>query len=247
MITTPQADKVKPRRNIPWLTLLHSQAEDVWAVSSEMILLFGADADDARIEVVCFGTKQEAEAYIAQFTADDDDEDTQPTKTNGSVRYHIRRFTAEDVETIRRDWDAYVPLRVMAQKLDRTWGTLRQKIRHLGLRRSNQVLKCLQWAPEHLKSRRALLSDEDFIAACKHWREQEQQKTAAKKVEDRLQIVEIARTISQRTDLDRRTKMKLMRKAGATLKEVGQCFGITRERVRQITTTASSPRAAPLS
>jgi hypothetical protein len=168
--------------------------------------------------------------------------DTQATKTKGMrgyVQYHVRRFTAEDVETIRRDWGAYIPLQVTAQKLDRTFGTLRQKVRDLGLRRrSNVVLKCFQWAPEHLKSRRALLSDEDFIAACKHWREQEQQKTAAKKAEDRLQI---ARTISQRTDLDRRTKMKLMREAGASFKEVGQCFGVTRQRVQQITATEPKP------
>jgi hypothetical protein len=170
--------------------------------------------------------------------------DTQPTETKGTrgyVQYHVRRFTAEDVETIRRDWDAYVPLQVMAQKLDRTYGTLRQKVRELGLRRSGPVFKCFQGAPEHLKSRRALLSDEDFIAACKHWRKQEQRKIAAKRAEDRRQIVEIARTISRRTDLDRRAKMKLMRKAGATLKEVGQCFGITRQRVDQIITTEPRP------
>jgi hypothetical protein len=76
MSTEAQAPALaaKPRRNIPWLTLLHSQVFDVWAVSSEMTLL-GAGADDARIEVVCFGTKQEAEEYIARFTADDDDDD----------------------------------------------------------------------------------------------------------------------------------------------------------------------------
>lgn len=76
MATETQAPALaaKPRRNVPWLTLFHSQAEDVWAVSSEMILL-GADADDARIEIVCFSTKEEAEAYIAQFAADDDDDD----------------------------------------------------------------------------------------------------------------------------------------------------------------------------
>jgi hypothetical protein len=76
MSTEAQAPALatKPRRNVPWLTLFHSQAEDVWAVSSEMILL-GADADDARIEVVCFGTKQKAEEYIARFATDDDDDD----------------------------------------------------------------------------------------------------------------------------------------------------------------------------
>jgi hypothetical protein len=98
MLTETQAPALaaKPRRNVPWLTLFHSQIFDVWAVTTEMILL-GADADDARIEIVCFDTKHEAEAYIAQVAADDDDDDDDDEPSPEAVA-EIEKLLAQENE-----------------------------------------------------------------------------------------------------------------------------------------------------
>jgi hypothetical protein len=64
----------KPRRYIPWLTLLHSQTLDVWAVTLADTNL-GDDDDDDRPPVYFFSTKEKAEAYIGMMSPCDDDYD----------------------------------------------------------------------------------------------------------------------------------------------------------------------------
>jgi hypothetical protein len=67
----------KPRRHIPWLTLLHSQALDVWAVTLADTNL-GDDDDDDRPPIYFFSTKEKAEAYISMMSSDWDDDDDEP-------------------------------------------------------------------------------------------------------------------------------------------------------------------------
>jgi uncharacterized protein (DUF433 family) len=153
------------------------------------------------------------------------------------------RFTPNDIKILRYDYANYVPTEEIAKKLGRTYGVLRQKIYHLKLQRSNRVTKTLQWAPEHLKAKRVVLGNEAFIKAANQWRKAERRKPVVQRIEDHARDLKIALTISKRTDLDRTAKMKAMRAAGATLQEVADVFGITRERVRQVTTAAPRPSA----
>ena len=76
--TQAPALAAKPRRYIPPLTLLHSQALDVWAVTLADTNL-GDDDDDDRLPVYFFSSKEKAEAYIGMMTpTDDDDDDDEP-------------------------------------------------------------------------------------------------------------------------------------------------------------------------
>ena len=64
----------KPRRYIPSLTLLHSQALDVWAVTLADTNL-GDDDDDDTSAIYFFSTKELAERYINMMSPVDDDDD----------------------------------------------------------------------------------------------------------------------------------------------------------------------------
>src|ERR1700730_8885854 len=63
----------------------------------------------------------------------------------------LRRFTPEEDDIIRTDYGDYVDVRTIATTLVRDWGTVRQRIFHLGLKRDNRVTRMLQWCPDHLK------------------------------------------------------------------------------------------------
>ena len=70
----------KLRRYIPPLTLLHSQALDLWAVTLADTNL-GDDDDDDRPPVYFFSTKEKAERYISMMSPiadDNDDDDDEP-------------------------------------------------------------------------------------------------------------------------------------------------------------------------
>jgi hypothetical protein len=69
------APAAKLRRLIPSLTLLHSQALDVWAVTLADTNL-GEDDDDERVPVYFFSSKEKAERYIDRMSWDDDDDTT---------------------------------------------------------------------------------------------------------------------------------------------------------------------------
>lgn len=148
----------------------------------------------------------------------------------------MRRFTSRELAILRHDYLNYVPTEETARKLSRSNGTIRQKVMHLKLRRSNHISMILKWAPEHLKIQRVALGHEAFVKAAKQWRKAERRKPVVQRIEDHARNLKIALAISKRTDLDRTAKMKAMRAIGATLQEVANVYGVSRERVRQITT-----------
>src|SRR5262245_38157319 len=61
----------------------------------------------------------------------------------------VRKFTPDDCDLIKREYLAHVPVSEIANKLGRSEGTVRQKIRSLRLRRPRLGTKS---APEHLKA-----------------------------------------------------------------------------------------------
>lgn len=151
----------------------------------------------------------------------------------------MRRFTPEDDALIKADYAAYVPTLVMAHKLNRTEGVLRQRIYALGLRRNQAISIAMRFAPDELKGKLAELGDEAFLEAVyeHRFREQEakQQASHADDAAERKRLDALIDEILEDAGLKRKDKMIAMRAGGVTLEAVGRLFGITRERVRQIT------------
>jgi len=158
----------------------------------------------------------------------------------------LRRFTAEEDQVLREDWYAYVPVVEIASKLNRDVGTLRQRILALGLRRDIAVAKIFKWAPDHLKKQLPQLGTPDFIKVCHDWRaEQRAQNKEARSETEKARGVELAASaaeIDQRADLTRPEKIKAKRSLGLTLRSIGRDFGISGERVRQLTKDVVRPR-----
>lgn len=167
-----------------------------------------------------------------------------------------RRFTPEEDAIIKADYAAYVPTLTIAHKLKRGEGVVRQRLLVLGLHRSLAVSILMRFAPEELRGQVQALGEEAFIEAVYEHRAKEQEAiTQASNAEAAIhqqRMDALVEEILADTSLKRTEKMIAMRAAGLTLKAVGNLYGITRERVRQITSphyigylTKGRPRGRP--
>jgi hypothetical protein len=156
-----------------------------------------------------------------------------------------RPFTPEDNEIIRADYADYVDIRVTAEKLGRDHGTMRQRIYTMGLKRDRTVLKMLKWCPEHLKPILKEKGSAAFIAAVNAHSEQLEQSGAELSHEQSEAMAAQIAAIDARPELERREKMSAMRAIGLTLREIGEHFGVSRERARQLTDPDYYRPAAP--
>lgn len=143
-------------------------------------------------------------------------------------------FTPEDDARIREWYAAYVPVPDIARQLGRSVGVIRQRILTLELRRDRSVYMCLKWAPDHLKSRVTDFDPLVFRDTCFAWRREQQAAAIAGR---RKQVAKACSAIDRDRTLDRDAKIRAKRKAGATLQVIADQHGLTRERVRQLTTS----------
>jgi transposase len=166
-------------------------------------------------------------------------------RSNVRRRFKVRRFTPEEHATFVKDFLAYVPVEEIAAKLNRSEGTLRARAVYFGLRRSQYVTKAMEWAPEHLRRRVHEMDARQWLAACYAWRDAERRKPkdeavakrAAQAAERAVQAAEIYR----RSDITREQKMRLMRDAGLTYKEIAAHYNVTRTCVNNILMGGTQP------
>lgn len=155
------------------------------------------------------------------------------------MRRLIVRFTPEEVEILKKDYLSYVPLLEIARKLGRSEGVIRQKALHLKLRRSPTLMRVLGWAPGHLKAQVHTMLPASFIKECFEWRAVEESKIKADANAEAeahyLTIIAQSKDIDLNLQLSRNQKMVAKRMIGMTLEAIGQQYGVTRERVRQLT------------
>jgi hypothetical protein len=149
----------------------------------------------------------------------------------------VRRLTPEENVRIREWYAAYMPAPEIADRLGRSVGVIRQKIFALRLHRDGGVFACLKWAPEHLKSRVLEMDPKAFRDACHAWRNENKIAVSAARVSRRAaKLTRVCADIDQNPELDRDAKLRAKRIAGVTLQAIGDQHGLTRERVRQLTT-----------
>jgi hypothetical protein len=146
-----------------------------------------------------------------------------------------RPFTPEDNEIIRSDYADYVDVRVIAEKLGRDFGTIRARLYAMGLKRDRAILRMLKWCPEHLKPILKEKGSAAFIEAVNAHSEQLEQSGAELSNEQSAEMAAQIAAIDARPELERREKMSAMRALGLTLREIGEHFGVSGERARQLT------------
>jgi hypothetical protein len=153
-----------------------------------------------------------------------------------ALAYRRRTFTPDEDALIRKDYAAYVSITEIARKLNRSYSAIRQRTYLLRLVRSGAISQVLQWAPPHLRAQLGQIPDQAFLDACHLWRDQQRRfaLNAAYVARSRI-IQEKCAAIDAIPGLPRRAKMLAKRLAGATLQEVGNQHGVTREYVRQVT------------
>lgn len=155
------------------------------------------------------------------------------------------RFSDEDVNYIRTAWAAFAPVEDIADKLNRSYGTIRQKImslqhagllgarNHYGARVYKKYGKDLLQEgvdPEEVFKRVNEAKVEALVAA----------KAQAKNAKERritLALEQMHKSIADGED--RNVAIFRCRAEGVTLERLGDEFNITRERIRQICDTVA--------
>src|SRR5215471_15148402 len=99
-----------------------------------------------------------------------------------------RKFTPDEVNTIRQEYAAYVPVAEIASHVGHSVGTVRQKIIALGLIRDQRVTWAMLYAPPELVARRAEMTNDEFVAAAKAWRAGAHQRSLAE-IRDKLDAI----------------------------------------------------------
>lgn len=147
------------------------------------------------------------------------------------------RYSPEDDEKLTKMYLDYTLVKKISQELNRSEGSIRQRVMHLGLRRSMYTSRIVRWAPKELVDdfRAGGLSEAEFTQAAYSIRKSISSESKIKAGGIHKAIEERAKKIQERTDLTREEKMLAMRIEGATLDYIGKIYGITRERVRQLT------------
>lgn len=146
--------------------------------------------------------------------------------------YRINKFTPEDDATITADFNASVPIEEIAAKLNRTSGSIRQRIFHaLKLHRDSRKTKLVKkFGVECLT-----ISDDPNVIR-QIFINEATKKLAADRLEYETKILAVLDAMdgALASGADRKTEFQAALAAGATLQGIGDRNGITRERVRQI-------------
>lgn len=152
-------------------------------------------------------------------------------KSAGS-RDSVYFWTASETETLRQMVTRHYSHAEIASVIGRTPATVRLRASTLGIKGDASLTRLKRKFPELLPILREG-GREKFIDAIAV------KKALEKKIEDtgtlhnaEERAANVARLLS--SDTDRSAKMKEMRGLGMNLSEIGNAFGITRERVRQI-------------
>jgi transposase len=148
------------------------------------------------------------------------------------MHYSAKRFTSDDDTYIRQTWADHVPTEEIAEKLNRSIGTIQQRVHYLGLKRdSRKTILAKRYGPGVLQ----ISDDPVVIRAVMNDNERKQKAAIAAENKDTVKQALDAMEVSIGAGIDRRLAMQAARLAGASLEQISQRFGITRERVRQIT------------
>jgi hypothetical protein len=100
-----------------------------------------------------------------------------------------------------------VPVREIGNKLGRNANDIGQKIRHLGLRRSNIAWKKFSNAPEHLKALAGKIPADEWRAKFHSWQSEQSRQAREQKLQAQAQAAAKGAEIDAREDLTRSEKM----------------------------------------
>lgn len=142
----------------------------------------------------------------------------------------IRRWTPEEDDILTNEFLAYKPREEIATALQRNVGTLNQRVLHLGLKRDRRRAALSRRFMTIATDTRSI----DVIQAEIVTKDLEEK--VKRSAEEEAKVAEALRIMKYALDLgaSRRPAFQAAMVAGATLQEVGDIEGITRERVRQI-------------
>ncbi len=156
------------------------------------------------------------------------------------LEYERTPFSEEEMEYIKTAWAAYVPLEDMADKMGRTYGTLRQKV--LWMQRANKLSGRSHYGTRIYKKYGASLLEEGVNVEDLHHKLADAKvaafsaaKTQAKNAKTKrvnLAIQQMKKNIEE--GMDRNMAIFRCRAEGVTLEILGAEFNITRERIRQL-------------
>jgi len=177
----------------------------------------------------------------------------------GTGAWHLRGFSAEECALITREYAALAPAHEIARKLGRSEGTIRRKVRSLGLQRQRidrftaedyalikqdyaAFVPVGEIANKLGRSRSSIrrmihvlgLRRPGGVSVSSWRREQKKQQKAEQKAEAAKEITAKCAEIDAREDLTRQEKMAAKYAAGMTLRAIGKQHGISHEPVRQI-------------
>lgn len=154
-------------------------------------------------------------------------------QANNSTRgLKSNAWTAEEMAVLNRMWAEFYSVDEIAAVLGRTWATTRLRAYTTGLRRDTSIFRLSRKHRDLVTTLRQFGTDA-FLAALKAKlsRERRQkQHSAEQKTQEKSKVIA---EIIARNDT-RNAKIKALRLAGLNLSAIGDLFGITRERVRQL-------------
>lgn len=145
---------------------------------------------------------------------------------------HYGLWSEEELATLRHMYASHHHVREIAAALGRSVPTVRLRAHTLGLKRDSRFTILCRKHP-HLAPVLRASGPDAFLRALDR---AEQEKRAEEAAEKRAKDVKKSAVISDvlGRQIDRNAKMRALRLAGLSLEEIGQLFGITRERVRQL-------------
>lgn len=148
-----------------------------------------------------------------------------------------KRWTEADVATLRAMYAAHRPMSEIATTLGRTEATTRLRVHYLGLHRPSSITRRLMHAAPELQALFDPDKPNEFTEAAIAYRAAiaAAERSLAERMHAarRAKIAELEAT-HRVEDMPRNLAIVFSRLLGRTLQDIGDRYGITRERVRQI-------------
>lgn len=143
----------------------------------------------------------------------------------------ITRFSQEEDDILRNDFATHVPVEDIAKKLKRTYGTVHQRIFRLGLKRDGRKTRLAKRFGVS-----ALTLSDDPVEIKRILDQQDKEEKEKIIAENKAKVAQALELMQSAIDggAPRKEAFQAAMLAGATLNDIGEISGITRERVRQI-------------